>query len=139
MSDLSQSHLKSAALVDGSLPLSARPRKAGDTPFSWPTPPFAAYALPEPQREPLACEIEGRTGNLMTGQLVALEVGAGIARVQVPPERVSLPMRFDQIRRITLQAPAVPLNRQTAPAPAAGAPAEAPSEEHTQVLEHHAA
>jgi type II secretory ATPase GspE/PulE/Tfp pilus assembly ATPase PilB-like protein len=139
MSDLSQSHLKSAALVDGSLPLSARPRKAGDTPFSWPTPPFAAYALPEPQREPLACEIEGRTGNLMTGQLVALEVGAGIARVQVPPERVSLPMRFDQIRRITLQAPAVPLNRQTTPAPAAGAPAEAPSEEHTQVLEHHAA
>jgi type II secretory ATPase GspE/PulE/Tfp pilus assembly ATPase PilB-like protein len=153
MSDLSQPHLKSAAPADGALPLSARPRKASDTPFAWPTPPFAAYALPEPQHEPLACEIEGRTGNLMSGQLVALEVVAGIARVQVPPERISLPMRFDQIRRITLQVPVVPLNRQAAPAPmpegtpatasttaaAAAAGAEPPSEEHTQVLEHHAA
>lgn len=148
MSDLSQSHLKkSASPVDGARPLSARPPKAGDTPFAWPTPPFAAYALPEPQREPLACEIEGRTGNLMNGQLMAMEVALGIARVQVPPERISLPMRFDQIRRLTLQAPIVPLARQTAPAPttsstpttATPSAAEAPTEEHTQVLEHHAA
>ncbi len=122
MSDLSQSHLKSAV------------------PFAWPTPPFAAYALPEPQREPLACEIEGRTGNLMTGQLVVLEPAAGLARVQVPPERILLPMRFDQIRRITLQAPVLPLARQAAPAAAATATAaEPPSDEHLQVLEHHAA
>lgn len=146
MSDLSQSHLKSATPAEAPLPLSARPRKGGDAPFAWPTPPFAAYALPEPQREPLACEIEGRTGNLMTGELLAMEVSAGIARVQVPPERISLPMRFDQIRRITLRTPTVPLARQpAAPAPApaeatpAVAPAEPASEEHTQVLEHHAA
>jgi type II secretory ATPase GspE/PulE/Tfp pilus assembly ATPase PilB-like protein len=142
MSDLSQSHLKSAALVEGVLPLSARPRKGSDVPFAWPTPPFAAYALPVPQHEPLACEIEGRTGNLMTGQLMAMEVGPGIARVQVPPERVSLPMRFDQIRRITLQAPVLPLARQPGPAPvapAAAPAAEEPSAEHAQVLEHHAA
>lgn len=139
MSDLSQSHLKSATPAEAPLPLSARPRKGGDAPFAWPTPPFAAYALPEPQREPLACEIEGRTGNLMTGQLVAMEVVQGIARVQVPPERISLPMRFDQIRRITLQAPILPLGR-SAPAPAPGAaPAEPIPEEHVQVLEHHAA
>ncbi|MEY4909788.1 MAG: hypothetical protein RL260_3506, partial [Pseudomonadota bacterium] len=141
MSDLSQSHLKSAALVEGVLPLSARPRKGSDVPFAWPTPPFAAYALPEPQREPLACEIEGRTGNLMTGQLMALEVGQGIARVQVPPERITLPMRFDQIRRITLQVPTVPLARQALAATleTVAHPAEPVSEEHTQVLEHHAA
>ncbi|MEX8493294.1 GspE/PulE family protein [Sphaerotilus sp.] len=142
MSDLSQSHLKSAAPAEAPLPLSARPRKGGDTPFAWPTPPFAAYALPEPQCGPLACEIEGRTGNLMTGELVAMEVVAGIARVQVPPERISLPMRFDQIRRITLRATTVPLARQTVAAPEAapaGTPAEPASEEHARVLEHHAA
>jgi type II secretory ATPase GspE/PulE/Tfp pilus assembly ATPase PilB-like protein len=138
MSDLSQSHLKSATPAEAPLPLSARPRKGSDKPFAWPTPPFAAYALPVPQREPLACEIEGRTGNLMTGQLVLMEVGPGIARVQVPPERISLPMRFDQIRRITLQVPTVPLARLAAPAPEVTS-TEAPSEEHTQVLEHHAA
>ena len=99
MSDLSQSHLKSATPAEAPLPLSARPRKGGDAPFAWPTPPFAAYALPEPQREPLACEIEGRTGNLMTGELLAMEVSAGIARVQVPPERSPMRMRFAQLRR----------------------------------------
>jgi len=146
MSDLSQSPLKSAVPADAPLPLSARPRKGSEVPFAWPTPPFAAYALPEPQRAPLTCEIEGRTGNLMTGELMAMDVSAGIARVQVPPERISLPMRFDQIRRITLRTPTVPLARQaaasaepaSAPAPAA-TPAEPASEEHTQVLEHHAA
>lgn len=152
MSDLSQSHLKSATPAEAPLPLSARPRKAGEAPFAWPTPPFAAYALPEPQRSPLACEIEGRTGNLMQGLLVLMEVGAGIARVQVPPEQVSLPMRFDQIRRITLQAPTLPLARQAGALGPQGSPVvpgvavstaavapEPSSDEHLHVLEHHAA
>jgi type II secretory ATPase GspE/PulE/Tfp pilus assembly ATPase PilB-like protein len=98
-------------------------------------PPFASYPPAEPQREPLAVEIEGRSGNLMSGLLVALEPAAGIARVQVPPDRVSLPMRFDQIRRITLQAPILPLSRREG----LPAPDEPLSEEQARVLEHHPA
>lgn len=150
MSDLSQvPPLKSVTDDPVSRELAAaapRGRRGGAAeprPFAWPMPPFAAYALPEPQREPLAVEIEGRTGNLMTGMLVALDPVQGIARVQVPPERISLPMRFDQIRRITLQTPIVPLARQTptpvpvpAGATAPAAPAEPLDEQHVQVLDH---
>ncbi|MDQ5897884.1 MAG: hypothetical protein QG612_1970, partial [Pseudomonadota bacterium] len=138
MSDLSQipaSSASSATDVQPALAPSARTRRGAAPVFVWPVPPFAAYPPAAAQRGPLAVEIEGRSGNLMTGELVALEPSAGLARVQVPPERVPLPMRFDQIRRITLQAPILPLSRrQDLPAPT-----EALTEEQAHVLEHHPA
>ena len=145
MSDLSQPSLKSALADEGTTtsrrPLlgGARARRADAPPFAWPMPPYAAYALPEPQREPLACEIEGRTGNLMNALLIALEPGQGLARVQVPPERITLPMRFDQIRRIALTAPILPLARQPGAAEAGDDVAASQEEELRQVLEHHPA
>ena len=138
MSDLSQfppNPAAGAAEVQRTLAPAPRGRRSAAAPFAWPMPPFASYPPAEPQREPLAVEIEGRSGNLMSGQLVALEPAAGIARVQVPPDRVSLPMRFDQIRRITLQAPILPLSRREG----LPAPAEPLSEAQAQVLEHHPA
>lgn len=140
MSDLSQLPSQpapetGAASLRSALAPAARSRRAAAAPFVWPMPPFAAYPPAEPQREPLTVEIEGRSGNLMSGLLVALEPAAGIARVQVPPDRVSLPMRFDQIRRITLQAPILPLSRREG----LPAPAEPLSEAQAQVLEHHPA
>ena len=87
MSDLSQPALTLAPLDDA------------PPPFLWPTPPFAAYPAPQPQAEPLRCEVEGLNGGVMSGKLMSLEPALGLAHVQVPPARTTLPLRFDQFRR----------------------------------------
>ena len=38
--------------------------------FEWPTPPFAAYPRPRPQREPQACEIMGLNGSRTVGKVI---------------------------------------------------------------------
>lgn len=97
--------------------------------FAWPTPPLAAYPLPVPSLEPEPCEIEGRTGNLIAGLMVAFEPDEGLVRVQVPPERAPMALRFNQIRRITLKRSLAPLSAAMV-ADAAGDPPD-------QVLAHH--
>jgi len=83
------------------------PLSAGD--FEWPTPPFAGYAPPGPQRLPEPCEVEGFNGGQMKGRLLELDPQALVAHVQVPPARSAVPLRFDQFRRLTLTSPIDPL------------------------------
>jgi type II secretory ATPase GspE/PulE/Tfp pilus assembly ATPase PilB-like protein len=97
--------------------------------FAWPTPPLAAYPLPVPALEPEPCEIEGRTGNLIAGLMMSFEPEEGLLRVQVPPERVPMTLRFNQVRRVTLKRRLVPLGVAMV-ADAAGDPPD-------QVLAHH--
>jgi type II secretory ATPase GspE/PulE/Tfp pilus assembly ATPase PilB-like protein len=78
--------------------------------FAWPTPPLAAYPLPVCVFEPEPCEIEGRTGHLLTGLMVSFEPEEGLVRVQVPPERAPMTLRFTQLRRITLKRSLVPMS-----------------------------
>ena len=80
---------------------------AGDA-FRWPTPPFATYPAPTPQREHEACEFEGLNGKLMKGRLVFFEPEENLAQVQVPPARTTMPLRFSQFRTLLLTRPCKP-------------------------------
>jgi type II secretory ATPase GspE/PulE/Tfp pilus assembly ATPase PilB-like protein len=77
--------------------------------FQWPTPPFAGYAPSAPQRVPEPCEVEGLNGGQMKGRLLEIDPDQQVARVQVPPARGAVPLRFDQFRRLTLTSPIAPL------------------------------
>ena len=70
--------------------------------FAWPTPPYACYAAPVVQAQPMACEIEGSNGRTMKGQLVALDAAEHVAQVIVAPARRTMPLRFSQFRRLRL-------------------------------------
>lgn len=84
----------------------------------WPVPgvpgyPAIAAALPP------ACQIEGVNGRLLSGRLLGIDAAAGTVTVRAHGSRSSLPLRFDQFRRLVLPEPL----RRTVPAGAA--PAEA--------------
>jgi type II secretory ATPase GspE/PulE/Tfp pilus assembly ATPase PilB-like protein len=103
MSDLSKPPL--SLLPKEAAARAAMPKAAA---FAWPTPPFAAYP---PAVQPLAaepCEVEGPNGKVTPGRLVAIDLAAGVAQVQVPPARGNLPLRFSQFRRLTLTEPLAP-------------------------------
>ena len=136
MSELSLPSLSLVPTSDelrrGSGALSAQPSgmaSRSKNAFAWPTPPLAAYPLPVPALEPEPCEIEGRTGNLIAGLMVSFDPDEGLLRVQVPPERVPMTLRFNQVRRLTLKRRLVPLGVAMV-ADAAGDPPD-------QVLAHH--
>jgi type II secretory ATPase GspE/PulE/Tfp pilus assembly ATPase PilB-like protein len=77
--------------------------------FLWPTPPYAAYPQPEVQREPEPCEILGLNNSRSNGQVLSISASERIARINVPPARNSMPLKFSQFRAIKLQRPlAVP-------------------------------
>ncbi|HSN34579.1 MAG TPA: ATPase, T2SS/T4P/T4SS family [Ideonella sp.] len=76
--------------------------------FAWPTPPYAAYPPAEEQHVPLACEIEGLNGRLMRGRMIFFVPEEQVVHVQVPPARVTMPLRFDQFRRLALVEPLAP-------------------------------
>ena len=82
--------------------------------FAWPTPPYAAYATPEPQAEPEPCEIEGLNGKTMHARLTLFDPAQGLAQVQVPPARTTMPLRVSQFRRLTLTQPIKPLSHAAA-------------------------
>lgn len=107
MTDLS---LPSLSLV----PIEDEPRGsssigAQQEPFAWPTPPLAAYPLPMCQIEPEPCEVQGRTGNVVQGLMISFDPVQAMVRVQVPPERSPMRMRFAQLRRLVLSRPLTPL------------------------------
>src|SRR5262245_46073684 len=68
----------------------------------WPVPPFAAYAPAKVFDGVQECGFEGLNGKVTPGRLVGIDWHAGVAHVQVPPARGSLPLRFGQFRRLTL-------------------------------------
>ena len=82
--------------------------KLNHQPFSWPTPPYASYPLAGPQTDPLPCEIVGLNDKRTSGRLTFFVPEEGVAHVQLPPARTTLPLRFDQFRSLTLTTPLRP-------------------------------
>jgi len=77
--------------------------------FLWPCPPYAAYPQPEVQKGAEACEILGLNNSRSAGQLLELDASDRIVRINVPPARNSMPLKFSQFRAIKLmRAIAVP-------------------------------
>ena len=76
--------------------------------FRWPMPPFAAYPTAMPQAESEPCEIEGLNGRVMRGRLSFFVPSEGVAHVQVPPARTTMPLRFSQFRSLRLTRPVLP-------------------------------
>lgn len=111
MSDLSLPPLTLVPLDDEQRAASAAGKSAGRSaaalarvePFAWPTPQLASYPSPTCQIEPEPCVVESRSGSFVTGLLTVFEPNEGLARVQVPGEKAAMPLRFAQIRRLTLQ------------------------------------
>ncbi|MFN3860102.1 MAG: ATPase, T2SS/T4P/T4SS family [Roseateles sp.] len=73
--------------------------------FLWPSPPYAAYPESQLQRGPEPCEILGLNNSRSSGQLLALDAAERIVRINVPPARNSMPLKFSQFRAIKLLTP----------------------------------
>jgi type II secretory ATPase GspE/PulE/Tfp pilus assembly ATPase PilB-like protein len=76
--------------------------------FCWPTPPYVSYPVATPQTDPMPCEIVGRNAKKMSGRLTFFVPEEGVAHVQLPPARTTLPLRFDQFQSLTLTTPLRP-------------------------------
>ena len=76
--------------------------------FCWPTPPYASYPVAAPQTDPLPCEIVGLNDKRTNGRLTFFVPEEGVAHVQLPPARTTLPLRFDQFRSLVLLTPLRP-------------------------------
>jgi type II secretory ATPase GspE/PulE/Tfp pilus assembly ATPase PilB-like protein len=107
MTDLSLPSLSLVPIEDE--PRGSSSAGAQQEPFAWPTPPLAAYPLPMCQIEPEPCEVQGRTGNVVQGLMISFDPVQAMVRVQVPPERSPMRMRFAQLRRLVLSRPLVPI------------------------------
>jgi len=66
--------------------------------FLWPSPPYAAYAQPQVQQGPQACEILGLNNSRSIGQLLQVDAGDRMVQINVPPARNSMPLKFTQFR-----------------------------------------
>ena len=107
MSDLSLPPLSSLPTAEE---LSGRaPIKTRFEPFAWPTPTLPCYPAPVCQIAPEPCEIEGLNGSVMTGRLTIFSPEDALLQLQLPPSRTTMPLRFDQFRRLRLLAPLAPL------------------------------
>ena len=76
--------------------------------FCWPTPPYASYPVATPQTDPLPCRIVGLNDTSTDGRLTFFVPEEGVAHVQLPPARTTLPLRFERFRSITLTTPLRP-------------------------------
>jgi type II secretory ATPase GspE/PulE/Tfp pilus assembly ATPase PilB-like protein len=85
------------------------PDRLSREPFQWPTPPYASYPSATPQTDPMPCEIVGLNDHTITGRLTFFVPEEGVAHVQVPPARTTVPLRFDQFRTLTLTTPLRPV------------------------------
>jgi type II secretory ATPase GspE/PulE/Tfp pilus assembly ATPase PilB-like protein len=105
--------------------LSLLPKEGdGRAPDVWPVPPFAAYAPAQAIRSLLACEVEGPNGKVTQGKLASIDWVAGVAQVQVPPARGTVPLRFTHFRRLALTAPLAPAKPT-------------PNDPHAELVAHH--
>jgi type II secretory ATPase GspE/PulE/Tfp pilus assembly ATPase PilB-like protein len=77
--------------------------------FAWPTPDLPIYPGPIRFDKPAACEVEGLNGHSMVGRLLHFDLEHGIVHVQIPPARSTMPLRFNQFRRLRLMQPLAPL------------------------------
>ncbi len=83
--------------------------KVGREAFQWPTPPYAIYPAPQSLTQPVACQIIGINDKRMVGRLTFFVPDEGVAHVQLPPARTTLPLRFDQFRCLTLMTALTPV------------------------------
>ena len=83
--------------------------KLGREAFQWPTPPYAIYPAPLALTQPVACQIIGINDQRMVGRLTFFVPDEGVAHVQLPPARTTLPLRFDQFRSLTLMNALLPV------------------------------
>ncbi|WP_395386165.1 GspE/PulE family protein [Paucibacter sp. JuS9] len=74
-------------------------------PFIWPTPPYAAYPQPVPQKVPEACEIQGLNNSRSNGHLIRFSGADRLLQIKVPPARAAMPLKFGQFRVLKLLAP----------------------------------
>jgi type II secretory ATPase GspE/PulE/Tfp pilus assembly ATPase PilB-like protein len=110
MSDLSLPPLSLIPLRDDAP--AELPEPARGEPFAWPSPPFASYPAPVCQIAPEPCEVEGLNGSVMAVRLTNFDPAAGVAQIQTPPARTTMPLRFSQFRRLTLTTALEPLPAQ---------------------------
>jgi len=85
-------------------PLSLAPLEPADTPWRWPTPPFAGYTTTAAGAS-APCEIEGLTSAAIAAELLALDFEDGSARIRINITGTEMTLRFAQLRRITLSTP----------------------------------
>ncbi len=115
MSDLSVPPLSLVPVHPGwGAPAADEQRAAHREPFAWPTPPLPAYPAPTCATAPEPCDVEGLNGRVMHGVLHAFSPDEQTLRLQVPPSRAPVTLRFSQFRRLRLLHPLAPL------APSAG-------------------
>ena len=95
-----------------SRPLEFPPPRDG---FVWPNPPGVGYPQAVPQEDPLACEILGLNDKRVAGRMTFFVPEEGVAHVQLPQTRTTLPLRFDQFRALTLTAPVDPRPGESRP------------------------
>jgi len=76
--------------------------------FCWPNPPYASYPAALPQSHPLACELVGLNDSRIPARLIFMVPGEGVAHVQMPPARTTVPLRFEQFKSLTLLQPVPP-------------------------------
>jgi type II secretory ATPase GspE/PulE/Tfp pilus assembly ATPase PilB-like protein len=80
--------------------------------FRWPTPPFASYPVEQEQSQAQACEIVALNGRMMTGRLIFFVPDESVAHVQVPPARITMPLRFNQFRSLRVTDALRPVHQQ---------------------------
>ena len=80
----------------------AAPVAATATGFTWPSPPYAAYAKAEPWSEPQVCEIEGLNGAIRICKLVSMTPSERTLLIQIENSKTPMPLAFSQFRRLTL-------------------------------------
>ena len=76
--------------------------------FCWPTPPYASFPVATPQTDPVPCRIVGLNDSSTEGRLTFFVPDQGVAHVQLPPARTTMPLRFEQFRSLTLTTPLRP-------------------------------
>jgi len=85
------------------------PGEIGREDAVWPNPPYASFPFATAQTEPLACEIVDLNNRRQSARMTFFVPEEGVALVQFPPARTTLPLRFDQFRTLTLVTPLAPL------------------------------
>ena len=104
---------------DASIPATAATRASAHTSaptdnrlgrdaFAWPTPPYSSYPAVGPQTDPLPCEFVGLNDKSVSARLTFFVPEEGVAYVQMPTARTTLPLRFDQFKSLRLTTPLTP-------------------------------
>jgi type II secretory ATPase GspE/PulE/Tfp pilus assembly ATPase PilB-like protein len=87
--------------------------------FAWPTPDQPGYGSTAPA--PDLIEIEGLNGQALSGRLTLFDPAGGLLMLRTASSRSSIPLRFDQFRRLRVVAPLEAVAAPTGTLPPAAA------------------